>query len=438
MRITDLQKHNDENGCRVSATIMWEEAHRPPLELYFATDPAFSDSLTCDPQAFLVAALVPAMNHREQRVHIDAPICPQLKDGLLTAMEWLCRWYPPHDRHLSLETARTLRFPRKRARHHSASFLSGGIDSLATLHHNRQTFPDAHPLSIRTCLAVHGFDIGGQANGNPEKDYFNRALQSLAGIADEARATLIPVYTNVRHLDDDCDFWTKEFHGAALASVAHAFSARLSTVSIASSDGLGAPIPWGSHPALDYNYGSADLQIIHDGVRFSRFAKMKQIAEWDAAVGGLRVCTHNPSSGLNCGQCIKCILSMTQLLALGKLSRNHSFPSREVTPQLLNTLRFTRYYECMFFNDVIAPLQAIGRNDLVSVIRKKIIQYHLLFKWADKTDLRGRLKKFDDRHFNNRLRKLYRCVPKNSSRIITRPSNGRLPENENFASPKNR
>jgi len=55
---------------------------------------------------------------------------------------------------------------------------------------------------------------------------------NLQEVTQEANLTLIPVYTNIRCLDDDWTFWKNEFEGAVCALIAHALVPRFSAVSM--------------------------------------------------------------------------------------------------------------------------------------------------------------------------------------------------------------
>ena len=315
MRIQNIRSEQNDCGYRIAATVIWEDCDRPTRDLYYEVDEAFACDLTLEPHAFLVGCLWPAFWHGEERLAIGETICPELRDGLMTNMAWLREWSEPQRKPMRIEAKTGVRLPVQRPAERVGAFLSGGVDSLATLRVNRLNFPLDHPRSIKDCLLVHGFDIGGLEHCGEENEIYKRTVALLSPIVEEAHTTLIPVFTNIRYLDDDVWFWIDKFFGAALASVAHVFSKRLSTVLIAS--GLDVPNvkPTGgaSHPILDPNYGSAELQLRHDGVRYTRLEKVKIVAEWDTALQNLRVCTMNPPDQINCGQCEKCIRTMLEL-----------------------------------------------------------------------------------------------------------------------------
>jgi len=408
MRIENLMTTQTNTTARVEATVIWEDKDRPSRTMYFETDAAFADSLTCDPHAFLVACLIPAMADGEERIQIDEPICPDLLNGLLTNAGWLHAWYPSDIKPVRIDAKKEARLPAVSAHKQAASFLSGGIDSLATLGSNRLFYPLDHPGAIRQCIVVHGFDIGGLEISGEEGEIFGRTITSLAPIAQAAGVNLIPVFTNIRHLHDDVYFWMYKLHGAALAAVAHALSQRLARVYIGSTVNIPYIDPWGSHPLLDSNYSSSDMRIYHDSIRLSRLEKVKIVAQWNAALQNLRVCTMNPPSQLNCGKCEKCIRTMTELLALGKLAQAPSFPAHDVSPELLNTIEITTDHQDAWYLEMIEPLAARGRSDLVDTIRRKSNDFRKHLAWEQEKDWKGRIKKFDRKYLGGGMYESYK------------------------------
>lgn len=408
MRIEDLTQIQSGNTARIEASVIWEDSERPQRKIFFETDRGFADALVCGPHPFLVACAIPAMRHGEQRITVDAPICPELRRGLTTAMGWLCHWYGSPRRPVSIETKPGIHQPLLRASRGAGSFLSGGVDSLATLRANRLDFPLDHPDSIQDCLVVHGFDIGGVEKSGSEDAFFERTLAALSPVVQDAKVMLIPVHTNVRHLDDDVYFWMDEFFGAALASVAHAVSGRLASVAIASGLNIPNVRPHGSNPLLDPNYSSHDLQVRHDGVTFSRLDKVRLIADWPVGLKNLRVCTMNPNEMLNCGKCDKCLRTMTELLAIGRLADTQVFPIHDVSTEMLDRISFEAGYDVAFYQELIDPLISQGRQDLVKVIASKSREYRGHQAWLEERDWKGSIKRFDRKFLGSGLYNSYK------------------------------
>ena len=93
MRIENYRSEKKDNRYRVSAQVKWEDCERPLQEIYFETAEEFSKDISCNPHAFLVACIMPAMRFGEKRIFIDSEICPELLDGLITAMSLICNWF---------------------------------------------------------------------------------------------------------------------------------------------------------------------------------------------------------------------------------------------------------------------------------------------------------------------------------------------------------
>jgi hypothetical protein len=412
MRIENLAAEQCDGRYRVAATVIWEDCDRPRREIYFEIDEAFAQHLSLNPHAFLVACLVPAMHQGEERISIDETICPELRNGLLMNMQWLQAWYGPSRQLVRIESRPGTRSPRLGREERVASFLSGGLDSLATLRANRLDFPRDHPRSIKDCLVVYGFDFGGRERYDAQADLFEHALSSITNIAQDAEVNLIRVGTNIRHLDDDIDFWMKEFHGAALAAVAHAVSNQLTRINIASTAKIPRTLPWGSHPLLDPNYGSTDLQLWHDGLRYSRLDKARLVAGWDVALQNIRVCNESPSDVLNCGRCEKCVRTMLEFLAAGGLDRASAFPASNLSCELVEevlTVEELRY--CVSeYSELIEPLAKQGRPDLAQVIQDRFHQLDKYLAWEKEQDWKGAVKRFDRKFFGSGLFNSYKVA----------------------------
>jgi hypothetical protein len=430
MQIKDIQKTIGGDRARISATYIWEDCSRPQAEVYFETTSEFAEDLTPNANAFLLGGVLPAMLHGERRVYIDGQVCPELRNGLTTAMQQLQTWHGEEACHpIAIEASQGFipGIPRTPGR--AASFQSGGVDALATLRSNRLDIPLDHPASIKDCLMIYGFDLGASATSqNPGA--FEYARKRLAKLGESEHFTLIPVYTNVFYLDDDMSsqFWF--YSGTTLAAVAHAFASRISTARIASSDSaLGDVVPGGSHPLLDPNYSSADLRIIYDGFRFSREEKVGLISQWDAGLQNLRVCwdASRAADTLNCGRCEKCLRTMTQLLIFDKLKDCRAFPFNDVSSQLLSDLRVgyadpsaprqEMFKVAMrsitlgnieFWEAMVPELAKIGRDDLVSVIQAKVAEYEQYRQAACSESFRQKLVRLDSRLLGGQLTKVYR------------------------------
>ncbi len=399
MKIENLRTEKSDGKVSVAATVTWEDCGRPTREVYFETIESFAEDLFPNPHAFLTGCLLPAMHHGEERIHINAPVCPELTDGLITAASWIRRWFEPERQPVRIE-ARKWASPKDDARpKRTASFFSGGIDSLAALRYNRLHYPHNHPGSIRECLLIYGQNV----ESDNRIETFEVALKALSTVTRDAEITLIPIYCNIRQLDDDTQFF-KQFHGAVLAASAHAFAGRFGLVRIPSSHSISDLFPWGSHPLVDPNYSSSDLRIHYDNYILSRLEKVRLIADWDAALQNIKVCGPN-WPGMNCGICEKCVRTMLEMLAVGVLHKSRSFPEKDLSEELVRAKARVKRDNVSFYEELIDPLSQIGRDDLVSVLKNKIA------KCYDKhPNWRQRIKHFDRKYLAGNIAAMKRLI----------------------------
>ena len=372
MRISNLTLTQGKKRVRVSATVTWEDCDQPTREIFIETEEEFGDDISCNPHAFLIGCIIPAIHFGEQRIHIDDEIGPGLKEGLQTVMAVMKEWSHGEYRPLRIEAKIRFSAPNIQKQRRAGLFLSGGIDSLAALRANKQNYPEEHPGSIKDCLIVHGFDIGGVVERGMKYHVFDRARAALSAVANDAHVTLIPVYTNIRHLCDERDLWLDKFFGAVLASVGHAFASRLHLAYIASSYDIPNLVPCGSHPLLDPEYSSFDLRIKLSGLSLSRMEKLKLVADWDVAFQNFRVCLANVADRLNCGRCEKCVRTMTELVAIGALDKTQAFVENDVSPDLFSGFKITIRHREPFYQELLPLLKERGRDDLVQTIKSML------------------------------------------------------------------
>lgn len=372
MRITNLKLEHREKLTRVSAFVNWEDCDRPGQEIFIETVEEFARDISCNPHSFLVGCIIPAMHFGEKRVLFEAEVCPGLREGLETVMALIKEWSGGEYKPLTIETKISPAVRRSNEQRRAGLFLSGGIDSLAALRVNKMNYPAQHPGSVKDCLLIHGFDIGGVIKRGMKYHVFDRAKTAMSLVAKNANVKLIPVYTNIRHLCDERDLWLNKFFGAVLAAVAHAFDSRLNLVYIASSYDIPNLGPCGSHPLLDPAYSSFDLTIKHRDLELSRLDKLRLVADWDVAFHNFRVCLANVKDRLNCGKCEKCVRTMTELLAIGALQKTNAFVENDVSPELFSGFDITIRHRAPFYEAILPLLEERGRDDLVQTINRML------------------------------------------------------------------
>jgi hypothetical protein len=370
MQITDF----DIEPCgalqwRSFARVRWEDRDAPPATLEFVVPRGPGAARDPSPEAFLLACFPLAAAQGERRVAIAAPCCPRLIEGLHTVHAWWRRWELVRAAMPAIETRG--RSPRATGETRTLGFFSGGVDSLHMLLRNRKLYERGDPAYITDALVIHGFDIGKRRR-RPEHAHFAHALARLAPLAEALDLRLMTCATNLRHLPTRPGDWSTLHHGAALAAVAHAALAGPAQIFVASTFDVAHLTPWGSHPLLDPHFSSQRLSFIHEGTRFSRLAKVREIAHAPRGLASLRVCPANAPGRLNCGECEKCIRTRLELLAAG-IDESPAFGVNTMPTAVLGQrLAIEAAYQTAYYAELIDALEARGHDDLAFVIAEKL------------------------------------------------------------------
>jgi hypothetical protein len=390
--------------ARLTAKITWEDEVRAPQEVYFEVDQRHANLLAETSDAFLVGAATLAMRAGERRLAVDGA-CPDLAEGIRTAIAWLNQWYPS-TRSITVEAPNHK--PRSFEDRVAGSLLSGGVDSLAVLASNRNRLAVGHPMRIRNAVLVN-WNVGtGRSDVLERYRFFEKLRQQLQIFAAGVDLQLVTVYSNLMVL---LDFprgheWGTITHGAAFAGVSHALSGGLHSMSIGSSYDIPNLKPWGSHPLLDSNFSSGYLRMVHDGVRLSRIEKVRLMAEWPEALAVVNVCIGPYNERMdrgNCGRCEKCIRTALALLALGKLEDARTFGADMITPDSLGSIRVTKDVVASFWADLAVGLLENGHRELANVAATKVAEY----------ERRKAIKGLDVRLTGGRLQKIVRLIRSN-------------------------
>jgi hypothetical protein len=321
--------------CVVSAGIEWEANPARDERLYVAVPSEFADLISPTPHAFLLTALVSAGIHGETRVRLDEPVSPLLAEGAGDALGIFSHWYG--DPSVAIEAPHRVGSPTVPPGRGAGLFFSGGVDSLGSLQRNLELIPRDSAEAITHCINVDWLGPRSvDASGGELRTSHQPVLKYLRRAAEAAGTTFVPVVTNLRCLEN-YDFnrdWMHRAHGALLCAVAHALSGGIHRILIASTNDVPHLRPWGSHPLLDSKFSSEELVVTHDEVQRSRLSKLEAIAEWDAALDSVIVCTDwmTPREGPpNCGRCEKCLRTLASLKALGVERDLPTFPKGSLT-----------------------------------------------------------------------------------------------------------
>ena len=159
---------------------------------------------------------------------------------------------------------------------------------------------------------------------------------------------------------------------------------------------------------LDPLYSTGALEIRHEPNPLTRFERLQVIAEEPRLLENLIVCLAFPTPPqINCGECEKCLRTMTALVALGKLGEARRFPARGVTPELLRAACLDAH-TAVYWDDYLPLLEEVGRNDLLDAILEGRKRTRHVASWDAEEGLKGRLRRLDRRFLGGRLLRIRR------------------------------
>jgi hypothetical protein len=224
------------------------------------------------------------------------------------------------------------------------SFFGGGVDAFSTLL--------KHEASVTHLVFLQGFDAR-----DPSSPKGDAARATVRAVADAMGKQLVEIETNVRdvcrHFGTRTTAW-----GPALACCALLLQDQFEQILIGATDTYATLIPWGTHPLLDPLFGTEALQIVHDGCEATRVEKLRRIARSQVALDHLRVCPVQRGA-TNCGECEKCMRTMTTLRLLGALDRSGSFP-RTVNAGALARVRLPTRHSELFARQNLRLAREVG------------------------------------------------------------------------------
>ncbi len=375
MLIRNIRARHEDGQYRVEADVTHETRPRNDV-IFFSVASEQADWIRPEPNAFMVGTAMAAMWNGESRLEIDGGVDPQLRTRLTLGLRLITRWHESPLRPVKIEAPAAVHPMADVSRSTTAQFLSGGVDSLSALYWNASQYQKGDPRRVSVAFFVHGLDVGDPNKPN-RLDVWDLGVEKLSALCEELNVELVPVKVNLRDLATSWRLYGGWQHASLLAAIAHTASARIHRCIIAPDYSIEhIPHPHGSHPWLNSYFGADFLEIITgDMEQFSRLEKIRFLATQPGVLDALRVCWDAaaiPSGHLNCGRCLKCVRTMLAFMACGQLARTTAFPFNDVTPQMMKATPIRTRAELELYFEVLPFLDAMGRQDLTTIIRRKI------------------------------------------------------------------
>ena len=223
MRVTDARLIRLTDFCQFEAWVSLESVQTDPFLLWYRFPLDYMTAVNCRlNDAFVAALLTPAMALGE-RLSIEGAVSGQLMQSLPRLQAIYQEWNEGFEI-ISVEpsgldhSAAPEEHPRR-----MGLFFSLGVDSFYSLFKNQRDHP-GDEKTIDHLLFVRRIDI---AIDDPKlDDLFAMSVRNAKKVADQFGKTLVVASTNLRRFTNQFVSWGKTCHGAALAGIALALSAR--------------------------------------------------------------------------------------------------------------------------------------------------------------------------------------------------------------------
>ena len=352
---------------RLAGDVAYDDRPGQLEEYWFDVPETLAPSLSATGNPWLLC-LIPLAATLGETLRIPLPVDRRLARNVRELMAIWKFWYPKlHIVDVELELADG---PPAASGDRVASFFSAGVDSFFSL--LRSTEPGA--IAVDDLITVQGFDIG-----LPNTAAHGRRRARMVHIAERMGKTAWDVATNLRYTRLRSADWGRHWHGCGLASVALALEGRFRSVLIASTHSYPNLVPWGSHPLTDPHFSTSRTDFVHDGATHTRFSKIEYLARHEIALSHLHVCFRH-SSEANCGNCEKCVRTMTALEILGRLHHAASFAGLPLNLDRLAHVYLPRPGLERYYRAMRQAAGARGRRDVVQAIDRAFTRSRILRK----------------------------------------------------------
>lgn len=195
----------------------------------------------------------------------------------------------------------------------TACLFTGGVDSFHAV------VTEGH--RVDSLIYVHGFDVA--LDDAPLRAEVSERLRAAAA---EVGLPLLELESDLQALGDRCWVGWPDYHGAAIATVAHALADRFDRLLVPATHTYAHLEGLGSHPLVDPLWSSELVEIEHVGAASTRVDKVRALAEVPAARRHLRVCWENRGGRYNCGRCEKCVRTGVAIRLAGAEGRFPTVP----------------------------------------------------------------------------------------------------------------
>jgi hypothetical protein len=340
IRIADISYDSGEGTRRVSASVNGRE-------LWFSSPNA---ALRPSAEAFAGAMLIPAL-YAGADIVVEAPLDPAWARNARRYLEIFGRWLNLP----AIDIRSPLRKPDGEARGgKTAICFSGGVDSFYTLLRG--------PFSGAALVLIQGFDVDLEDEG-----LWKDLEETLRDVSGTAGAEPLVVKTNVRKHPVFLKAPWEYSHGGALAAAGHVLEG-VNRFVISSSYHYSQDFPWGSHWDTDPLLSSEGLDVVHWDASVKRPDKVRAIVDEPLVKRHLRVCWTSRAGEYNCSKCEKCIRTMLNIEALGKLDEYEVFNPKHPLAKLVEEMPFISNKAILYFESILDVYPEFGLSGKIRAL----------------------------------------------------------------------
>jgi hypothetical protein len=314
------------------------------------------------------AALATVLLHAMRRglpIRIHGHVSPTLLCGLERMQEVWTRWRPGAYRAVGVRADHESEVAAQTDNGALCAF-SGGVDATFSLFRHLQGQAGRGSRRISGALLVHGLDI---PLDRPAE--FEAAAASARSLLATTDIPLLVMQTNARSLGQH---WEDAF-GLILSGCFLQLQGHYSVGMRGSEEPYESLIlPWGSTPLTDAWCSTAAMAMEHDGCGFDRCEKIHWLATNTDCADALRVCWEGPHTGVNCGQCEKCVRTKLNFWAMG-LPQSRALPG-PLSSNLVRTLRARNEVQLAYIQSIYrhGRSQHGDRNSISSAVRRVLMR----------------------------------------------------------------
>jgi hypothetical protein len=348
-----------------------------PAELCFEYHDGDEAALSTLADAFLIALLPIAMRLGED-IRVEGPVSTPLAFGLESWQVAVATWYPGYFARVAIDYEQLVDGadgPRPPA---VGCCFSGGVDSWYSVWKHLPAQQPLQPYQLSHALMINGFD---QVDDARTEGAGQGMFAAYAPVLGSLGVELIMVSTNLRRfrsLAFDRNRLVRTY-GSSLIACGHALGMQFGRFAVSASAAYAWEDLWpdGSHHVLDHLLGTDRLQILRAGGDANRSRKLEQLADVPEVQHSLRVCFRDPEFDprtgqvRNCGECEKCIRTISALDMIGRLEAFTTLSRRPPVSEYKRPEVLVRSGE-FWLKDNLALARRLGRSDWIPALEEAL------------------------------------------------------------------